>query len=141
MSITVSAQNPDRIRFGYDSAGNQILRTLCLGCDDSRQSNENVKEFSDLEDDDLLKFNPGDLISYYPNPVKEQLYLNWKVLGDNYVKSIKIFSSNGQLLNTIESSKLESSKIISFNNYPVGNYFILIIYSNNENTSITIIKK
>lgn len=134
------AQIADRILFEYDSAGNQILRTLCLGCNESRTDND-YKDFDDVTPDDLFKFHSEDIISYYPNPVEDQLYLVWKVIDYNQVTNIKIFSTNGKLLNEIENFNNENSKIISFGNYPIGNYFIVIHFSNNESKSITIIKK
>ena len=71
--------NAQKIRFEYDEAGNQILRTWCTSCS-SRITNEPEKDFSKLEDSDLQKFFPQDVISYYPNPVKEELYLKWDII-------------------------------------------------------------
>ena len=77
-----------KINFSYDSAGNQIVRSLCIsGCNPAGKSVDEVKEVQALTDEDLLKFSKQDVISYYPNPVKEQLYLKWELINDNKVSS------------------------------------------------------
>ena len=62
-----------KIVFEYDAAGNQIQRYICPSC--NAKLNQDVKEIAELKEEDLQKFFPEDVISYYPNPVKEQLYL------------------------------------------------------------------
>ena len=92
-SITSYGQ---KIRFEYDSAGNQVLRTWCTTCP-SKNSNQPLKDISKIEDSDYEKFFHEDVISYYPNPVREELYLRWDLIDDNKVSSIEIFFINGQL--------------------------------------------
>ena len=131
--------NAQKIRFEYDAAGNQIQRKWCPGCL-SRNSNEVYKDISKLEDSDLQKFFPEDVISYYPNPVKEELYLKWDLINDNKVSSIEVFTLNGQSLKSIKENLAENSQMISFSDYPVGVYFITLNYINGEQKSIKIVK-
>ncbi len=77
----------DRIIFSYDNAGNQITRSLCLQCTTLKNSPK-PKEIIALKEEDLQKFFPEDVISYYPNPVKEELYLKWELKDENLVNSI-----------------------------------------------------
>lgn len=132
--------NAQKISFSYDEAGNQTQRWLCSNCP-SKTSNETPKEVADLKQEDLQKFFPTDVISYYPNPVKEQLYLKWELTNDNKVTSIQLYSLGGQLLK--ETSKLEGTdnQTMSFQNYPQGIYTLLLVYTNGEQKSIKIIKE
>jgi hypothetical protein len=131
--------NAQRLRFEYDAAGNQILREWCPSCS-SRNSQEVLKEVSDLKDSDLEKFFPDDVISYYPNPVKEELYLKWELINENKVQSLDVLSMNGQLLKTFKDNLQQNSFVISFRDYPNGIYFLNLVYSNGDQKSIKIIK-
>ena len=136
-SITIT--NAQKIRFEYDSAGNQVLRTWCPTCP-SRTANQPVKEIAKLDQSDLQKFFSDDVISYYPNPVKEELYLKWDLVNDNNVSSIDVFSLNGQVLKSIKENLSQNSLLISFQEYPIGVYFLNLNYTNGEQKSIKIIK-
>ena len=84
--IGVKAQVP-KIHFDYDDFGNQIRRELCANCP-LRISNQPQKEISEIKQEDLQKFSSQDVISYYPNPVKEELYLKWDLIKNNTVNQI-----------------------------------------------------
>jgi len=130
-----------KIIFAYDSAGNQITRTLCIsGCSATAKTVEEVKEIEALTDEDLQKFFPEDAISYYPNPVKEELYLKWQFKDNVSVSSIQVFSVTGQLLRTYEPSLRTESQNIGFQNYSAGVYAVILYYSNGDKKSIKIIK-
>lgn len=131
--------NAQKIRFEYDAAGNQIQRKWCLSCL-SRNSQETFKEVSNLEEADMQKFFPEDVISYYPNPVKEELYLKWELVNENKVSSIDVFTLNGQVLKTIKENLSQNSLIISFQEYPIGVYFLSLNYTNGDQKSIKIVK-
>lgn len=135
-TISVHSQ---KIRFEYDAAGNQIQRTWCPGCL-SRNTQETYKNVSQLEESDLEKFFPEDVISYYPNPVKEELFLKWELVNGNKVSSIDVFTLNGRVIKTIKENLSQNSLIISFQEYPVGVYFLSLNYINGEQKSIKIVK-
>lgn len=141
LSTIMYSQNPDRILFYYDTAGNQIQRTFCINCSNSRVADETPKEITDIEDEDLVKFSPDDVISYYPNPVKEELYLKWELFNENKVSSIEVFSINGQRINLYSNLEKENTKNIPFQEYPQGTYLVLLNYTNGEQKSITILKQ
>jgi len=136
--FTIST-NAQKIRFEYDAAGNQIQRKWCTNCP-SRNAQETYKDVSQLEDSDLEKFFPEDVISYYPNPVKEELFLKWELVNENKVSSIDVFTLNGQVLKTIKENLSQNSLIISFQEYPVGVYFLSLNYNNGDQKSIKIVK-
>lgn len=132
-----------KIMFSYDTAGNQVKRELCISnCQASKKALNEIKETEVLVQDDLLKFAEGDDISYYPNPVKEQLYLTWQVENDNMVKSLEVYNLNGQILETIAHSKTgDNNQTISFNRYPTGVYMVVLNYKNGDPKTIKIIKQ
>lgn len=137
-SILLSAQQ--KITFSYDAAGNQINRELCLNCT-SKKVEESPKEIEALAEDDLLKFSPADVISYYPNPVKEELYLQWQLTSDNYVTTIHVYGMTGQLLRTYHANVSINSLNIPFQSYPSGVYMVLLSYKGGGEKSIKIIKQ
>ena len=67
-------------------------------------------EVEQLKEEDLLKFSPEDVISYYPNPVREELYLKWELTKENKVSSIEVFSINGQRVNVYSNLEKENTK-------------------------------
>lgn len=142
-SIASNAQS-NKMTFNYDLAGNQTTRVLCLsGCTSktSSQSKEKLKEIEAIVDEDLKKFFTGDVISYYPNPVKEELYLKWQQSEGNYVSSIVVYGLNGQILKTYSKTENINTQNISFQSYPTGIYMIVLVYSNGEEKTIKIIKQ
>jgi hypothetical protein len=142
LQFCLLATAQQKITFNYDAAGNQILRELCLsGCSQSAKKVEDVKEIEALTEDDLLKFSPEDVISYYPNPVKEELYLQWQLGEENYVTSIKIFSFTGQLLRSYSPNLNNTAQNIPFQEYPRGVYAVLLYYKSGDQKSIKIIKQ
>lgn len=136
VSLFTQAQ---KIRFEYDAAGNQIQRKWCPSCL-SRNAQETYKEISNLEETDMQKFFPEDVISYYPNPVKEELFLKWELVDENKVSSIDVFTLNGQVLRTIKENLSQNSLVISFQEYPIGVYFLSLNYTNGDQKNIKIIK-
>ncbi|WP_291135317.1 T9SS type A sorting domain-containing protein [Flavobacterium sp. UBA7663] len=136
VSLFTQAQ---KIRFEYDDAGNQIQRKWCPSCL-SRNAQETYKEISNLEETDMQKFFPEDVISYYPNPVKEELFLKWELVDENKVSSIDVFTLNGQVLRTIKENLSQNSLVISFQEYPIGVYFLSLNYTNGDQKNIKIIK-
>jgi hypothetical protein len=140
ITISVNAQIAQRIQFDYDTAGNQIRRFVCYGCL-AKAANSIPKEITELKEEDLLKFSPNDVISYYPNPVREELYLKWDLTNENKVSSIEVFSINGQRVNLYPNIEKENAKNIPFQEYPQGTYLVLLNYTNGEQKSITILKQ
>ena len=136
-TISVNAQ---RIKFEYDTAGNQTKRFICLGCS-ARVADSIPKEITELKEEDLLKFSLEDVISYYPNPVREELYLKWELTIENKVSSIEVFSINGQHIKTFSNLEKENTKNIPFHEYPIGTYLVVLNYTNGEQKSITILKQ
>jgi hypothetical protein len=137
--LTAHAQ-PKKIAFTYDGSGNQTNRVLCLNCT-SKNSTDVPKEIVAVKEEDLEKFFPEDVISYYPNPVREELYLQWKLTDGNYVKALQVYNFNGQLIKSYSQSNSNNSQTIPFQIYPAGTYIIVLEYSSGDPKTIKIIKK
>ncbi len=129
----------DKILFSYDAAGNQIKRQLCIGC--SPTAGKVIQDVTNLKEEDLQKFFPEDDISYYPNPVKEQLYLKWELKDSYKVSSIQLYSLSGQLIKNISSLENKNDYVFAFQEYPQGIYNLIFIYENSLQKSIKIIKE
>lgn len=126
------------VTFEYDAAGNQVRRVYTSTL--SRMAQPESKEYKQLVQNDFQKFFPEDVISYYPNPVKEELFLKWELQADKKVLSIDIYNVNGQFLQN-GSIQNDNTTTISFSQYTSGTYIVNLKYDNGEQKSITIIKQ
>ncbi len=136
MSIVSKAQ--DKIIFEYDLAGNQVVRRFCTSC---KFSNGDIKDIEEITEQDLIKSFPEDIISYYPNPVKDELYIKWEIINDNVVKEIQLFDVNGKLLSTINNLENTNNTNLQFSVLPANIYLLLLVYKNGEIKSIKIVKE
>lgn len=124
-----------RIKFTYDTAGNQTRRYICTSC---AAKNTVYKNEETLKDADLLEENK---VFYYPNPVLEELYVKWKNTDDSQVTSVELYSMNGQQLKKITEVKDSELVKISFMDYPTGYYIVVLVYSNGEKKDLKIVKQ
>ena len=139
--LATLANGQAKLLFQFDEAGNQKKRVICFGdCQDLQQrpASQN-KSIEEIGDEDLVELS--DAISYYPNPVREELYVKWELVDDKKVVSIDIFTINGQLLNSIKVKEGEKIRSIYFGNYPIGNYLLLLNFNNGQQEALQIIKK
>jgi hypothetical protein len=130
----------DKIVFSYDNAGNQINRYLCISCPSTVGKKSAPKEIIALTESDLQKFSTEDVLSYYPNPVKEELYLKWELIADKTVSTIYLYDINGQVLKNYENLGKTNAQNIPFFNYPAGSYLVVLVYSDGEQKTIKIVK-
>ena len=138
-SFFAKAQAPDKITFEYDDAGNQTSRELCIGCTKAGKTAA-PKEIAALKEEDLQKFSPEDVISYYPNPVKEELYLKWELIEGKTVSSIDLYDLNGRTLKTYNNLDKTNNLNIPFFDYPRGTYLVILVYNDGEQKTIKIVK-
>ncbi len=139
-SLFSKAQAPNKITFDYDLAGNQTKRELCLSCSKSGYKTKAPIAIAALQEEDLQKFFPEDVISYYPNPVKEELYLKWELIPLKEVSSVYLYSLNGQVLQSYNNLQKNNTLNIPFFNYPAGTYLVVLVYGSGEQKSIKIRK-
>jgi hypothetical protein len=132
--VTTVSNAQKRIKFDYDTTGNQTERVICPNCG-AKVSNENPKE------EDFIKNEISSSIDYYPNPVKEELYLKWTNKLDANIEAIELSSISGQLLKKSTEMQDKKDTSITFSEYPQGMYVLVFIYTNGERESIKIVKQ
>lgn len=138
LSMTISFGQV-RLKFDYDAAGNQVKRYLCINCTGRLIKSDTVYS---VHNDQAQKSRINNvLLTYYPNPVKEELYISWEAIDQNNVEKIQVFSLQGKLLNDELTNPADRLKILQFSQYPQGYYIVLINYSNGESQNLKIIKK
>ena len=137
--FTQILQAQNKIRFDYDLSGNQIKRELCLNC--LGKQSKDLKEISNLKEEDLTKLNEEDNISYYPNPIKEELFIKWEIIDNSTVSNVEVFNINGQLVKSYNNLETLNKLNLPFIKEPAGTYIISLKYSNGEKKGFKIVKK
>lgn len=92
-------QAQSKVLFTYDTAGNQIVRQICINCLTGKKD-LSQEEIIALKEENREKLSPEENFSFYPNPVQEELYLFWTPTTSDTPNSIQVYSINGQLLYT-----------------------------------------
>lgn len=124
---------PGIIQFSYDKAGNQTQRLLCINC---------TAKHSALKKGEIaLEIITEDKITYYPNPVKEELNLSWELTDNNTVTSIQVYNLIGQMLKTYTDTKSNTTQVIPFQEYSRGTYMVELSYSDGKQKTFKIIKQ
>ena len=122
------------LSFDYDPVGNQIVRELIHM--QNRQSNN-------PESNTSVEYKKSDLyndISYYPNPVKEELHVKWINSHDKNVDSVVIYNMTGQLIKQFIDLKNEEVLVVNFSSYPQGYYNLILIYKEGNQKTLKIVK-
>lgn len=133
----VSIAQSNKITFDYDAAGNQIKRELCINC----ITNKSYKSEKEILTEDYIKTDISDQISYYPNPVREELYLKWELAQEKTVTNIFVYSIGGQLVHSFQNTQTNNLQTISFINLPEGIYLLQMRFSDGMEKTLKIIKK
>lgn len=132
---SVQSQTSNKIVFEYDLAGNQVLRELvCVNCDTPTAS----RPMATL---DLPEETLRNKLTYYPNPVLEQLNIEWQIIDDIFITDIEVYSITGQLVSSKHSLDSESSTVIGFQNLDPGIYHVILINKEGGKEVIKVIKK
>lgn len=130
----------DRIKFEYDNAGNQTRRYLLVEL--SRKAKDSIyKTPESLTENDFLKDDVYSHISYYPNPVREELYVKWQNTTDIQVTKMELYSMSGQFIKNIADIRNSEITTIGFQSYPEGFYNLILVYSNGDKKTLRIVKK
>lgn len=128
-----------KIKFDYDIAGNQYNKYIVFetGRIRSNELNDLDKDIQEVNEEkkEILTEN----IKYYPNPVKESLYVYWINTTENAVVEINLVDINGKVV--YQSKVLNKTQVsIQLSNYTNGIYIMSLNYNNGESKSFKIIK-
>ncbi len=124
------------IYFNHDTAGNQIKRYF----DSSKSSKLEVVVENEAEEiEEEIKNNSQ--LSYYPNPIENELTITWTKSINSTINVIQIFNTNGKLIKNYNPSKNKREVTLPFQNIASGVYIIHVMFSNGKQDSFKIIKK
>lgn len=126
------------LSFEYDEAGNQILREMtCVNCNTPSAGRHAMPGFADGQPDEIIDGQ----ISYYPNPVLEQLHIEWTNDAKSSLKSINVYSISGQLVLSQMDVQDKDRTDLGFGDRAQGIYNIVLLYTNGEQKTIKVVKK
>ncbi|MEQ3690364.1 MAG: T9SS type A sorting domain-containing protein, partial [Flavobacterium sp.] len=94
-----------------------------------------------IVEEDLIKDTEFEQISYYPNPVREELYVKWANNINNPVTALEVYSLTGQLLRSYTNLKDVEMTSVAFQDYPIGYYNLLLVYADGERKLLKIVKQ
>ncbi len=128
---------PNTITFDYDTAGNQYQRRIIYIASGVYKNAEDIA----IDSTKLIKSDIYLDVSYFPNPVKEELFLKWTNTETVYVKSLQLYNMAGQLLKKVKDLNRIDEVAFSFQPYPQGFYNLMLVYSNDERKTLKIVKQ
>lgn len=130
-------QEPNSIKFSYDLAGNQIRRGfIYLASRHSKPKDETKSGGRKLIRDDLYKD-----ISYYPNPVKSELYIEWINQVGKTMSSMELYNLNGNQVAVKKNMNTINDTTIDFSEYPDGIYTLILNYAGGDTKTLKIVKQ
>lgn len=130
----------DKLVFSYDTAGNQILRNrVCLTCLQAVMPSAIDSIPIVAEEVSLEEFGTFKMMAY-PNPVTDQLYVEWEEHPEKRPNQLLLFTLDGRKVMDTPLSARYGSYGVEFNRYPPGGYLLLVLYENGTKESFKIIK-
>ena len=118
-------QEPPPLYLEYDNAGNQVLSDLvCVNCPGEEATKHTL-----------------DKVTYYPNPVAEELILTWENKDNNPITAIRVYTLNGKHIASKNSLDLQTRLSLNFSNKAAGIYVVELLSSDGQKKSFKIIKK
>ena len=128
-----------KLQFSYDIAGNQTSRKYIVVS--NRLANKNSKQIKNLVASDLLTSDVSEEIKFYPNPVQEDLFIQWIETVEKKVVQLQLFNMSGQLLKTFPNNKGNDSMTINFQDFPSGIFNLILEYASADKKVLKIVKK
>lgn len=137
------------LSFEYDAAGNQTTRRwICVNCPVIRSvaqpteiaATTPAKEAVTKKTDTTNALPKRKLIAY-PNPLTEILNVKWSADDKSYVKSIDVFSMTGVRTYHQNCGQGQSETSISFFNLAPGGYVMRVVYSDDKQEAVRLIKQ
>lgn len=126
---------PTSIKFSYDDAGNQIKREMIYLARHTKPQENNSGQKKWTKSDEY------DGISYFPNPVKSELSVQWKEeLGED-LKEMELYDLSGRMVHKIKNLSQADQTMVDFNQYPSGIYTLSLIYAGGAAKTLKIVKE
>ncbi|WP_209404955.1 T9SS type A sorting domain-containing protein [Pseudozobellia sp. WGM2] len=141
-SVIASAQQ--KLKFIYDTAGNQILRdrvcATCLKAMMPKESDSLSLEAFDTEIEVMENISELEIIAY-PNPVTQTLFVDWFPHKTLLPTRIQVFSVEGRLVMDIPVKGSSGEKAIDFGQNPPGLYMVNVLFANGEKRFFKVIRQ
>ncbi len=125
------------IAFDYDNAGNQIRRKMIYLARHSKPKDDSDSTSSKQ----LIKSEEYSDISYYPNPVKSELYVKWQENNGQQIKGMELYDLNGRIVHTFLNQQMDDHTTIDFESYPQGIYELVLNYVDGDTKTLKIVKQ
>lgn len=135
------------LSFEYDNAGNQTIRRwICINCPVIRAVKKDGLISAATSKDSVTNKVPvntesGRKLTAYPNPVTEVLNVKWSAGDQSYVTSIDVFSMTGVRIYHRNYGPGQGETSISFSGLGPGSYVVRVLYSDNKQEVLKIIKQ
>jgi len=127
----------DRVRFLYDESGNQRERKICINC----TANKPTIQSDEIVGKNIETFVEEDGLKAYPNPVSEELFIEFNSIDiEKKVSFVEVYSISGQIVKRYSEVKTDTTLIIPFMELAQGMYIVNIIYNNGEVVNLKIQK-
>lgn len=137
LMLMANAYSQNQLSFSYDNAGNQVVRELiCINC----KGGKTVKSGGEVTSADFVQSELNPAITYYPNPVQEELYIKWNNTEDRIANKILVYNISGQIINQKEVTDTSYTSIL-FSNNASGIYNVHVIYNDGTADILKVIKK
>ena len=94
-----------------------------------------------INDIDLYTSDISEKIKYFPNPVKEELFVQWTNDAEKSVEKVILYNSAGQQLQAFKMTFSENTSTISFKDLPSGFFSVELFYTNGELKNLKVIKQ
>ncbi|HEX8562690.1 MAG TPA: T9SS type A sorting domain-containing protein [Flavobacterium sp.] len=137
--FSIAGHSQMKLKFEYDLAGNQTKRHIVFESRDAAVNDSIYKSPEEITEEDLESLI-GTGISFYPNPVKQDLYIKWTQL-ETPVNAVEIYSMSGQLLRRIPNLKNDDNVVLSFQDLPQAIYNVVLFFNNSETQTLKIVKQ
>jgi hypothetical protein len=124
------------LTFEYDTAGNQTKRAIVIRATPLAGATSKVVTNPELIKDELYTD-----ISYYPNPVCQELYVKWSIQNNNPVNNIEVYNLSGQLIKNYPNLTSLDNTNVNFESYPEGLYNLILVYNDGVSKVLKIVKK
>src|SRR5690606_35236386 len=140
VGLTINVFAQQKLKFTYDTAGNQTLRErVCLTC-----LKAVLPEIDSLLVESIVEVEVSDILDFemtaYPNPVTETLMVEWFPNERLRPKEIQLFTVDGRHLYTIPIHTVRGEQPVQFNDSPPGLYLLKVLFENGERRTIRIVK-
>ncbi len=128
-----------KIIFNYDNAGNQTIKYFKYVYAKSLQETTDSTQIKTGLN--LIKNESLSQLEYYPNPIEDDLTINWVKSINSHVVSLQVYSIDYKLLISIEPNKGVTQYNIQFNTYANGIYIVRALFNNGTQDTFKVIKK